>query len=197
MSNNYPIQNLTVSFRAPRAINIGDVLYKIETDDFQTFREPCLVCNDKRELTVNGVTFECPCCGKTKEVLTIHRYLVRRYRVYKIEQSTDTYDWKPSETRQVEFGIYRKVGKGYSTYSSEFTKRSLYEYELVNNFNVSIDKILHHNLDTCIYDDYKLAVSVADYLTSKELEKLTEYNSLHGTEYKAEFSEKTHDQKSK
>lgn len=196
MDNTLPIQNVTISFQAPRALNIGDVLYRIEPEDPQSFREPCLVCNDKKELTVNGVTFKCPCCGKTKETIVIRRYLVRKYRVYKIEQSADNSDWKLSEKRKTVLGIYRKVGKGYSTYSSEFTKRSLYEYELVNNFNVSIDKISHHNLDNAIYDDYKLAVSVAEHLTSVELDKLAEYNALHGTEYNAVFSEKTHDKKS-
>ncbi|MCX4313857.1 MAG: hypothetical protein OSJ83_08415, partial [Clostridia bacterium] len=54
-------QTATIRYAAPRPVNIGDVFYRVERGEAQHFREPCRVCGDKRKLTVNGVTFNCPC----------------------------------------------------------------------------------------------------------------------------------------
>ena len=47
-----------------------------------------------------------------------------------------------------------------------------------------------------IYDDYKLAVSVAERMNEIELEQLKAYNAEHGTHYEVHFT-KPHDAKSK
>ncbi len=64
-------QTATITYSAPRPVNIGDVFYRVECGELQHFREPCRVCGDKRELTVKGVTFRCPCCVPISAICVI------------------------------------------------------------------------------------------------------------------------------
>lgn len=52
-------------------------------------------------------------------------------------------------------------------------------------------------LEKCngVYDDYKLAVKIAEQYTARELQRLQEYNEKFGTTYVAEFKDE-HDPKS-
>lgn len=187
------MQTATITYKAPRAVNIGDVFYKIEHADYQVFREPCLVCLGKRELTVNGVTFRCPCCDSRNEVIGVSKYVVKRYRVYSIEADTNIDEWKASDYRRVTFSLYHKSGRGY--YGSEHSKSEFREYDLAYYFNIPVADASEGSYKNYIYDDYKLAVAVADAFTAKELKELDEYNALHGTEHKAVFKTE-HDKKS-
>lgn len=193
--NNYPKQTLSVTYSAPRTVNIGDVFYVIKPTDFQTFREPCVVCNGTKELTVNGVTFKCPCCNNQKEVLCIGKYVVRRYRVYGVVEEMPTDDWTPSKTRKVRFLLYRKSGRGHSC-NCEFSECTMTEYALRNHLNEPVENVSLSYLEEYFYDDYKLAVSVADALTVQEMKKLGEYNFVHGTNHVPAFKAE-HDKKSK
>lgn len=106
-------QTATINYAAPRPVNIGDVFYRVECGELQHFREPCRVCGDKRELTVKGVTFRCPCCDKEKTTISVAPYIVRRYRVNVIKEAALDYEWKLGD-RYVYFCFYRKVGHGYA-----------------------------------------------------------------------------------
>lgn len=86
-------QTATINYAAPRPVNIGDVFYRVECGELQHFREPCRVCGDKRELTVKGVTFRCPCCDKEKTTISVAPYIVRRYRVNVIKEAALDYEW--------------------------------------------------------------------------------------------------------
>ena len=189
-----PLQTQSLTYHAPREVHLGDVFYKIAASEHNTFHEPCLVCKDAKELTVNGVTFKCPCCGNTSEVLTIHNFLVRRYRVYKITQEVGTLEWKPDTNVRTEFHVYRKVGHGHWNNSSVTTKFG--EYELMYRLNQVADLINIHTVDRDIFDDYKAALAVAKSLNAQELQKLEKYNAEHGTTYAAEFRQE-HDRPSK
>lgn len=195
MADNNQTHTIEINYKARRAVNIGDVFYRVEPDEFAVFREPCKVCGGTGKLTVNGVTFRCPCCGSEKEIARIYHYLVRRYRVYKVIQDTFTTDWKASKYRDVTFGAYRKRGRGYDpiggTGQFEFYPHSL------DALNLPFDRETFKNLDvkTILYDDYTLAVHVAEQMNALELEHLAAYNKEYGTAHEANFKE-THDPKS-
>ena len=186
-------QTSTITYRAPREVNIGDVFYKIKRADHQTFREPCLVCKGAKELTINGITFRCPCCDNTKEVLSISGFVVQRYRVFKISDEVSSSEWKPGSYHIVRFGIYRKVGHGYQW--ATHSKIEINEDDMNRWLNLSEDDAAKYNEDRLIFDDYQLAVRAAKALTEKELKKLADYNALHGTNHKAKF-ETENDKKS-
>ena len=66
-------------------VKIGDVFYRVEPTDQKFYHRVCRACEGKKELTVNGITFKCPVCYQEQEVLRVHGYFVRRYRVFSIE----------------------------------------------------------------------------------------------------------------
>jgi len=193
-------QVMQICYKAKRPINIGDVFYKIEKGRFFDFREPCKVCNGTHKLTVNGVTFDCPCCGKTNEAISITSYNVHHYRVFSINEETNNDCWKLSDSRYIKFGFYRKIGRGYgfmgNTLTIECSAASFNEY-----FNMELPEIFKKDFyesiytDCAIYDDYSLAVKVADTLTKRELDKLAKYNAEHNTNYFVKFTD-CHDKKS-
>ena len=65
-------QTATVVYNAPRPVNIGDVFYMIAQGETKQFYEPCKACNDTHSVTVNGVTFGCPCCNNTSSTDTAY-----------------------------------------------------------------------------------------------------------------------------
>lgn len=184
--NNCPQQKAVVQYHAPREVNIGDVFYKIEAVDRQSFREPCLVCKGEKMLTVNGVTFRCPCCGDARETIRICGFVVRRYRVFKIIDEVGSEEWKPSANHLVNFGLYRKVGHGYQF--ADRSASSFNSYDLCRWLNLSEgDEICAGNVDKYIFDDYQLAVKAAGLLTAAEVQKLKDYNDTHGSSHAPVF----------
>lgn len=186
-------QTATITYSAPRAVNIGDVFYCVERGDSVHFRGPCRVCGDKRELTVNGVTFKCPCCDTEKTTISVAPYFVRRYRVNEIRERALNDYWKLGD-RYVHFRFYRKVGGGrvygYWCNGGEFEMRS-------DEFARAYNAPYNETSDRCngIYDDYKTALSIAEQMTARELKHLQEYNEKFGSAHIAEFKGE-HDPKS-
>lgn len=185
MRSEHPLQTATVCYYGPREVNFGDVFYKIKAVDFQAFREPCVVCKGEKNLTINGVTFRCPCCDTSKEVLQINGFVVHRYRVFKITDKVSSDEWKPSKDHRIKFELYRKVGHGYQ-WASHSTA-TLDEDDLCKWLNVGVEELRPPLADKYIFDDYQLAVKAAKALTDKKLKELDDYNALHGSEYQAEF----------
>lgn len=194
---NRTIQTAEIKYEAPRPINIGDVFYRIVCAETKAvdLHTPCKVCLGTTKVTVNGVTFTCPCCAHEKNTITVRHWVVRRYRVSSICDSVNDSEWKAATNHKVVFEMYHKSGHGNPFYSN-YDKKTIWPSDLQKYLNVSIDKINIHNIDKCIYDDYKLAILVADCLTSRELESVTAYNEEHGMAVKVEFREE-HDKKSK
>lgn len=196
-NSNQTNQTAVINYTAQRAVNIGDVFYRIERAETLRFYEPCKVCGDKRELTINGVTFKCPCCNYGKQSTSIDRYVARRYRVYAIGDEVLNYDWKASTHHTVRFKLYRKCGHGHNSWRNDGGGRkeiTAYEFAGLLNAPYSENK---YNLDETFYDDYKLAITVAEQINAAELKKLDEFNKTNGTAYVAEFQNGvTHDPKS-
>lgn len=191
-----------ICYNAPRSINIGDVFYMIVRGKTKTFHEPCKVCEGTRKLTINGVTFDCPCCGKTNETITVAPYVVRRMRVYTVSVRTLKDKWEPSDYRRVEVGLYHKEGRGYTGYGGYFDNNFTKQLDICSftelNPTMPDDATVKYSsfIDHAIYDNYKKAVEAADDLTAHVIKTLSNYNIEHGTDYKAEFEE-MHDKKSK
>lgn len=181
-------QSAVFNYTAPRAVRIGDVFYRIESGESVYFREPCRVCGGTGQLTVRGVTFKCPCCDTQKEVISTHKYVVRRYRVYKITQAAGTSEWKPCDYKDVTFSLYRKVGHGFCVYGGgghiEFSDR-----KFAQNYNLPLNGDIARG-ERGIYDDYNLAVKIADQMNALELKRLAEYNKEYGTAHEATFKAK-------
>ena len=185
-----PNQTLTIHYQADVPLKLDDVLYIVEIPEYgrgsKTFTRTCRVCGGKQELTINGVTFRCPCCENEQKALTVHKYIVRRYRVYKVEVSKSTETWKPSDYITVKFSIYKKHGRGnYST-----TVRAL-PYGGIN----PAEPLRH---DDPVFTNYALAVAAANAYNERERARLADYNQLHGTQYEmpAEFADIKNDDKS-
>lgn len=137
-------------------------------------------------MTINGVTFRCPCCEHEQKAITVYKYIVRRYRVHKVEVSKGTETWKPSDFQTVKFGIYKKSGRGYwSTTARE-----------LRNVDINPAEPLHY--DDPVFTDYALAVAAAKAFNDREIARLADYNELHGTQYEipAEFADIKNDDKS-
>lgn len=176
-------------YDAPRQIQIGDIFYVITKREYKEFTSPCRVCNDEKQLTINGVTFNCPVCNgyysssnRAEKVAEIKHYTVMTVKVYKVEQEMSTDTWKDSACDDLRFRVYRKRGFGYNGDSDNFTR----EYNsrniklLLNELPENRD---YRDIDRFIFDDYKIACEAADILNAYEQEKLDKYNNDHGTTF--------------
>lgn len=180
-------QQAAINYTAPRPVNIGDVFYRIECGETLNFYEPCKVCGDKRTLTINGVTFNCPCCNHGKQATSIDRYVVRRYRVYAINDEVCSSDWKASNQHTVRFKLYRKCGRGNGWWGdNNGGNAEIVDGDFARLLNAPYSESMYGR-DRTFYDDYKLAAQVADQMNAAELKKLDDFNKENGTEYVAEF----------
>ena len=176
-------------------VKIGDVFYRIELTDHKYYYRKCRVCEGKKELTVNGITFKCPVCNREEEVLRVHGFFVRRYRVCAITEYTNDNDWKADDWRAVKYKLYHKSGKGY--YSDNHKT-----IEVTDDYFTSASKFnnpeVHEYicLDYRIYSDYKLAVEVAEKLTQMQVDKVRAYNEENNTDYELPVFKIEHDKKS-
>lgn len=179
-------QTVEIHYTSPRAINIGDVFYRVESGENVCFHEPCKVCDGTGKLTVKGVTFKCPCCNTQKQTITIQKHVVRRYRVYKIEQETDTYDWKMRNYRRIKFSLYRKVGHGHYIYGDTGGHFQFYDNEFAEYYNIPFGGDTKRG-EMGIYDNYAVAIKIAEQMNAVELQRLADYNKEFGTEHEAVF----------
>lgn len=180
-------QTAITEYDAPCAFDLDEVFYRVERVESKYFYDPCKVCGGEGTLTINEVTFNCPCCDKQKVSTTINMYAVRRYRVYAITEEKSTLEWKPEKTSRVRVKLYRKIGHGYS-YSSSQGSFEIFPRDTV--LNVPYDATLtENNLNTMLYTDYALACKVANAFVERELARLAEINAERGTNYAVEFKQ--------
>lgn len=129
-----------------------------------------------------------------KTTISVAPYIVRRYRVNVIKKEALDHEWKTGDS-YVHFRLYRKVGRGYASgyWSDNGGSFEMRPDDFWRCYNAPYDE----KLTTCngVYDDYKLALKVAEQYTARELQRLQEYNEKFGTAYVAEFKDE-HDPKS-
>ena len=180
-------QTAIIEYNAICAFDMDEVFYRIERAESKYFYDPCKVCNGEGNLTINGVTFDCPCCNKQKLSATINRYAVRRYRVYGISEEKSAFEWKPEKTSRVCIELYRKIGHGHG-YSSDRGTCKIYPSEIT--INIPYDATLtEHDLGRILYTDYALACKVANAFNEREITRLVEINAERGTNYAVEFKQ--------
>lgn len=180
------MQQTIIEYNLPIKINLGDVFYTIEKLNSKHYYEPCQVCGDTRKVTVNGITFDCPCCDKNRVSLSISRYKVTRWRVYSIAQLvSDNGYWKAGSNKREEFLLYTTCERGWGhTTTKKFDTNTF-----ANCRNLDFEKILevdnsyYGRIDNCVYDCYSLACQVADKLNAYEEQKVKEHNKKFGTNY--------------
>lgn len=189
MAENNQTQTATIYYDSPRPVHIGDVFYRVEHGEGTYLKAPCRVCEGKREITVNGITFKCPMCDSETAVLNVSKYVVRRYRVYGIYDEVSTYEWKPSTVHRVKFKMYRKVGRVYvGWFGSDGGSLELSDDDIERKLNKTYDPSLSASSQTdAIFDDYKLACKFADAANAAELQRVADYNAEHGTEHVVTF----------
>lgn len=188
----FPKHTAAIQYNAPRAVNIGDVFYRVHRAESKSFYPTCRVCEGKGELTINGITFKCPQCRVEAEAIHVDNYAVRRFRVFAIEDAVDTLEWKPSDFHTIKYFLYRKIGGGHwvsrdNTGATQFTAD-----EFCREYNIPFagDPKYHDG----IYDDYKTALAIAAQMNETEINRLHAYNVEHGTAYAVDFTPK-HDPK--
>lgn len=175
-----------IDYDLPIKINLGDVFYTIEKLNSKYYYEPCKVCGGAKKLTINGITFDCPCCDKNSVALSISRYKVTRWRVYSIAQYvSDNGYWKAGSNKHEEFLLYTTYERGYG--NTKLKKLSTYDFK--KNRNLDFEEIFINNNDAyfdigkCVYDCYSLACQVADKLNTFEELKVEQHNKDFGTNY--------------
>lgn len=180
-------------YDAQRAVKMGDIFYVIDSREENHFSAPCRVCNDTKELTVNGVTFACPVCGgyRSRETIaSIKHYTVATVRVYEISQKGSTDFWQLKFPRYLDFRVYRKRGHGYSGDHDNFTRG--YSTCSLKELNILPDKnkidYYANSFENLIFDDYQAALTAAEILNTAALEKLNEFNTTHNTAFTPSFN---------
>lgn len=192
------MQQTIIDYDLPIKINLGDVFYTIEKENSKYYYEPCQVCGGTRKLTVNGITFDCPCCNKSRVTLSISQYKVTRWRVYSITQYvSDNGYWKEGSNKHEKFLLYTTYSRGYGNTKSK--ELSTYDFKRSRNLDfeemLKINDSYYGDIGKCVYDCYSLACQVADKLNDFEKQKVEEHNKKFGTNYELPDKPK-YDQKS-
>lgn len=179
-----------IEFKSDFPIKLGDVLYSVEETLSQYFYGICEVCKGEGEITFNGYTFSCPKCNGVKHstlVLRVDTYTVYRYRVAKIFEKLEMFDFNPAKgfNRQVRIELFRPAPRG--------------DY-LANNKSIALLSTYGKGLNTLelnknIYFDYKAAVAEADRLNAEQEAIVKKYNEDFGTDFV--FKKPKYDLKSK
>lgn len=172
-------------------INIGDIFYKVVPAESECFRSPCRVCGGENVLTVNGVTFKCPCCSSEETTLRISHYVVKKYKVCGIGERINTDYWDISNAyREIRVELFHKekqAARGsFVSYSDSFVFPA---DKVLNGINPVPSVPLSEHWPW--YNDYKMACNAADYRNKAEEDRLRQYNEEHGTAYEfPQFTEK-------
>lgn len=192
MENNQT-KTTALHYNAPRAVNMGDIFYVIDSREENDFSAPCRVYNDAKELTVNGVTFRCPVCGgyRSREVVaTIKHYTVATVRVFAVSQKNSTDSWKMDNyCRDMCFNVYRKRGHGHSgdghNFTRDFSTRDLQDLNKLPE-KTHFD-YYGKNFTDLLFDDYQIACKAAEILNTAALEELNAFNAAHNTAFTPSF----------
>ena len=199
----------TISYNAPRKIEIGDIFYFIQEGESKVIRQTCPVCKGEGKLTVNGITFDCPKCRDNPQIMNIKHFVVRGYKVYSIAEEISKDAWNTngkSVSHRIIVKLFRKDNKrlssqyGYNLQEESFSFNS-------ESGNIEINRRTNSPVDVAnwlkyghsyIYDDYKLAVEFADSANAIEKKKIDDYNKKYNTAYEyPDFSYDKNDKREK
>lgn len=180
-----------MTFFMNNKFEIGQVFYAIDPVDFRTFYSECRVCGGEQRLTVNGVTFRCPVCETEATALRVHGWQVRAYKIYKVTEEVEHKFWDISNAEhEVEYELFHKIPRNEACHRIEdVITRRVTQHSLIGGLNKPIyyDETDRYNeealKDWTFFDDYKLAVEVANKVTQQQINKVKKYNEEHGTAF--------------
>lgn len=191
---------------------IGDIFYMIVPQESKSFTKPCRVCGGTKSLTINEVTFRCPCCQQEEAILRVCGYKVVRFKVYAGETRCVDYDnWKLPTNRdgsinvKKTYRLFTKHGKGYEwkgvktvdKYEGYFENSKLNSVLDVNSY--PIEDPIHWHCDALLtdllYSDYKLACKIADDFSKAQMKRVEVYNKMNGTDFPVPYLVQEHDKK--
>ena len=180
-------QKIEFEFETLQKVNLRDVFYTVERLDSFNFYGKCPICDNDKKIFVRGEEFTCPRChgyGSGSSVLSVERFIVKRWRVKNFIIGFKMYEWKAPAQNDVIIEL------GRTKYGESFTETK----------NVTICD----HLGRCYFEgskgekllsDYKEAVRLADEKNCESAAKVAEYNEIHGTDF--EFKIPAYDVKSK
>lgn len=183
------MQKFSFDYNAPEAINLGDVFYTVEATNRQyIYGLACPVCGDTFKVQINGFEFTCPHChghGNRTPVLTVDRYMVKRWRCVNASVGFYMRNWKLPENLEAaaEFKLCRTKQGDYQTEQQKVTFNN-------NGWKPSP---LQAAGGIPLMRNYKEALKIADEKNAAEAAKIEEYNQLHGTAF--QFEKPTYDSK--
>lgn len=160
-----------IKYNGTRSFSLGDILYRAEAVNEKVFRSVCRVCEGKKTLTVNGITFACPCCSTEDEITSVTTYGVKKYIVCGIsENSNVSFEREElflNETRTICVSLC--CADNYVTFCE----------------GISFDSSQGFNNDGEIlwYESKEKAEEAVQKLNEQEKEKLNLYNLKHGTKF--------------
>lgn len=185
----------TIEFSAKCPIVLGQVFYAVENYDHKHFYGKCPVCNGEQLVHINGFEFSCPKCAGGKypdsPVLTVKRYIVRRYRVKSIKEELWIHDWNPSEgfKSSVEIEFYRPIPRCSNDWTDNYSRSFTIESDADNRL------ILKSSTYGELFSNYQSAVAKADELNAQQEMLVKQYNGSYGTDFV--FEKPTYDKKSR
>ena len=169
---------------------IGQVFYAIDPVDFRIFYSECRACGGEQRLTVNGVTFRCPVCETEATALRVHGWQVRAYKIYKVSEEVSNKYWDIGNAKpEVEYELFHKLPRSESHHSYEdVITRRVTQHSLIGELNKPIfysetDRYNEEALNWTFFDDYKLAVEVANKVTQQQIDRVKKHNEEHGTAF--------------
>lgn len=184
------MQKFSFDYNAPEVINLGDVFYTVEAASRQyIYGLACPVCGDTFKVQINGFEFTCPHChghGNRTPVLTVDRYMVKRWRCVNASVGFYMHNWKRPENLEyiAKFELCRtKMGDCHIEQQ---------EVTFSNNGRAPLPP--HTAAGIPLMRGYKEALKIADEKNAAEAAKIEEYNKLHGTAF--QFEKPTYDSKS-
>lgn len=187
----------SITYRACKPINIGDVYYHVERVGTQRFTENCLVCDGKGSVDIKGYTVKCPACSnyrRADNAVDVGEYAVRRYRIFGVNFDYPHKDWAfDGRGGRMFVSLYHKTGVGH--YMNNSSNKTIAVDQFSRFLNGAEEE---SDPEWTFYDNYKLAVAKAAELNAEQLVKLEEFDATFGTEHAKNFVPKVkNDPKSK
>ena len=164
----------TFNYKAPRAINLGDVFYTVERRQYKYFL--------KKHHDVPGLNAECRAA--------IELFLVIRYEISEIQVAKRSNRHKVLYT----FSHYVDIRNGETVDKKTFHGKCAADRDFCLCSDIFIKKYNQPPEDG-LYDDYEHALYEATKKNKLIQEHLSEFNAKYGTDFEVDFNALKHDPK--
>lgn len=159
-------------------------------DSGKSFREKCPCCGDARKILYNGFEVKCSVCDSVKASITLREWHVEEYIVNSITVTgpdyKNAYGKNPQRDdlpRITEISGFHRTANGYSN----VTHHKIPERD--EFVDVTPEKLKLEFFDSNVYafTSRAKAEAVMELLIQQDREKLTKFNTEHGTNHQYPF----------